>query len=101
MAFDTTPPRSAPQAVRAATRALLRPRLLARAAARLARHYDRARDLAGALPGQGGLPRAEIAARLATAEAALEQARRDEAPGYRPARHVHVLGALLAEADPG
>lgn len=81
----------------AAIRVLMRPRLLARAAGRVARQYARARDLPGALPGQTGLGPGEIRARLAAAEAGWERARRTGAPGYRPARHVQVLGALLAE----
>lgn len=96
MALDT-PDKPAQDAGSAAIRALLRPALLARAAARLARQYRRASDLPGALPGQHGLAPDQIRARLAAAEAALEEARRAGAPGYRPGRHVQVLGALIAE----
>jgi len=98
MAFDTTPSPAQRQPAHDATMALRRPQLLVRAAARLARQYQRARDLPGTAPGQGGSCRARIAATLATAELALEQARRDRAPGYRPGQHVRVLGALIAES---
>jgi len=87
MPLDTTPP--AP--------ALIRPALLARAAARVARGYRRDRDLSAALPGHHGLASAQRCARLAEVEAQHENARRAGAPGYRPVRHVLLLGALLAE----
>jgi hypothetical protein len=76
---------------------LLRPALLARAARRGAAMYRRGRDLPGAVAGLSALPREQIVPRLAEAEALCETARRARAPGYRPARHVQILSALLAE----
>ncbi|MGF1502148.1 MAG: DUF6477 family protein [Paracoccaceae bacterium] len=77
---------------------LMRPALLSRAASAAARAYRRDRDLPGAIPGLAGQPVATILGRLVSTEAAWEEARRQQAPGYRPARHVQVLSALLAEA---
>lgn len=74
-----------------------RPALLARAACTGAAAYARGRDLPGAVPGLLAQPGARILAKLAEAEARCEAARRERAPGYRPARHVQVLAALIAE----
>jgi hypothetical protein len=74
-----------------------RPALLARAAKAGARAYLRSRDLPGAVPGLVAQPEARILPRLAEAEARCEAARRAHAPDYRPARHVQILAALLAE----
>ncbi|MEM1276237.1 MAG: DUF6477 family protein [Pseudomonadota bacterium] len=80
------------------TEALMRPRLLIRTAKTGARLYRRKRDLRAALPGfQDGSAKA-ILARLTEAEAKCEMARRAKSPSYRPAHHVQVLSALLAEA---
>lgn len=102
-AFAQEPPRPAPkyspEAVALAF-PLTRPRLLARAARTGARLYCRERDLPGAVPGLLARPEAQILPRLAEAEARCEQARRSGAPDYRPARHVQILAALLAEAAP-
>ena len=74
----------------------LRPRLLAAAAARVARHYRRERDLPQLLPARDEAGES-LLVRLAAAEARSETARRAKAPGYRPSRHVALLGALIAE----
>jgi len=76
---------------------LMRPALLALAARRAAAQYRRKRDLPGAVPGLYGQADQVIRARLAKAEALFEEARRERRPGYRPARHVQILAALLAE----
>ncbi|MEM8790837.1 MAG: DUF6477 family protein [Pseudomonadota bacterium] len=77
---------------------MIRPRLLVRTARTGARMYRRARDLRGALPGVQESSAKAIINRLTEAEAKCEAARRAKAPGYRPAYHVQVLSALLAEA---
>lgn len=78
---------------------LRRPRLLSRAAREGAKLYKRDRDLHAALPGAAAPGGAEqIVARLMQAEAQIEADRRAHAAGYSPARHVHVLSALVAEA---
>ena len=77
---------------------LMRPALLVRTARRVAQGYCPARDVPPALPGPSDSP---IRVRLAQAEAHCEAARLAHAPGYRPARHVLLLGALMAETMPG
>jgi len=78
---------------------LIRPKLLIETARIGARLYRRERDLAAALPGMAGGPREQIVARLGEAERSCEEMRRQRAPGYRPAAHVQMLSALLAEAS--
>lgn len=85
---------------------LIRPALLIEAARIGARRYHRFRDLPGALPGAlpgtlsglGAKPREQIVGRLLEAECDWELLRRCLAPAYRPAKHVQVLAAYLAEA---
>lgn len=77
---------------------LERPSLLARTARKGARLYRRERDLPGAIPGLLARPDIQILPKLAEVEARCEDERRRGAPEYRPARHVQVLAALLAEA---
>lgn len=77
---------------------MMRPGLLARTARAGARLYRRERDLPGAIPGLLARPEAQILPRLAEAEARCENERRRGAVEYRPARHVQILAALLAEA---
>jgi hypothetical protein len=77
---------------------LIRPRLLIETARIGARLYRRERDLAAALPGIVTGPPAQVVARLGEAERACEELRRARSPAYRPAEHVLVLSALLAEA---
>ena len=74
-----------------------RPRILVRTARMGARQYRRRRDLPGAVPGLLARPAGEIVQRLVEAEARCEDDRRHRSPGYRPARHVQILAALLAE----
>lgn len=76
---------------------MLRPRLLIRAARWGARRYRRRRDLPAAVPGLLGRPETEILPALQRHEAESESMRRAGAPGYRPARHLQLLAALLAE----
>lgn len=79
---------------------LRRPRLLITAAKFGLVDYTRCRDLRQALRcgGMVVLPDAEDAVgRLLEAEAALEQMRRTHDAAWRPARHIAVLVALLAE----
>lgn len=77
---------------------LHRPATLALAARFGARRYRRGRDLPGAVPGLlAGAP-AAIIPRLFTEEARCEEARLAQSATYRPARHVQILSALLAEA---
>ena len=78
--------------------ALIRPRLLIETARIGARRYRRDRDLAAALPGFTGGPSLSIVARLREAERCCEKQRHARSPAYRPAIHVQVLSALLAEA---
>jgi hypothetical protein len=77
---------------------LSRPRLLAAAGRAAAALYRREKDLAGLIPG-GGATR-DVAGALMAAEAACEADRRAQAPRYAPARHVRLLGALIAETAP-
>lgn len=74
---------------------LIRPKTLIRTARIGARLYQRERDLAAALPDTGTAT--AIVARLQAAERHCESLRRDGSPAYKPARHVQVLAALLAE----
>ncbi|MBE0452130.1 DUF6477 family protein [Roseovarius autotrophicus] len=78
---------------------LCRPPLLVRAARIGAQAYVRERALPR-LFGPGHLPPTPSAlSRLIALEAAEEQARRTRATGYRAARHVEVLIALIGEAQ--
>ncbi|HUF86866.1 MAG TPA: DUF6477 family protein [Thermohalobaculum sp.] len=77
---------------------LIRPKLLIETARIGARLYRRERDLAGAVCGLAHASPEQIVARLSDAEHDCEALRRARAPTYRPAAHVQVLAALLAEA---
>ena len=77
---------------------LVRPKLLIETARIGARLYRRERDLAAALPGHTGRSLAQIVARLSEAERNCEELRAARSPAYRPAIHVQVLSALLAES---
>lgn len=77
-----------------------RPTILVNTAKIGARHYRRSRDLPGAIPGLLGQADSSIVPRLMEAEAKCEEARRAKSAGYRPAKHVQVLAALLAETAP-
>ncbi|MBY8977608.1 hypothetical protein KHP62_17480 [Rhodobacteraceae bacterium NNCM2] len=74
-----------------------RPKLLVRTARTGARLYRRERDLPGAVPGLLNKPEASILPQLIETEERCEAARRAKSPAYRPAHHVQVLSALLAE----
>jgi len=77
---------------------LRRPPLLVRAARIGMERYARATHLARIL-GPGALPAPPAAlAQLLELEAAEQAAREARAAGYRAARHVEVLIALMAEA---
>ena len=78
---------------------LIRPKLLIETARFGARHYRRERDLPGAIPGLLARALGQIVARLSEAERHCEELRRERSPAYRPARHVQILSALIAEAD--
>ena len=76
-----------------------RPRILAETAHFGARRYQRRRDLPGAVPGLlAGRPDA-ILPRLVDEERRCEAARVGRSAAYRPALHVQILSALLAEAS--
>lgn len=77
---------------------LIRPRLLIQTARIGARLYQRKRDLAAALPGHASGPDDRLVDRLADAEQDCEDLRQLRSPAYRPASHVQVLAALLAES---
>jgi hypothetical protein len=77
---------------------LRRPVTLAAAARFGARRYRRDRDLPGAVPGLLAGDPAAILPRLVAEERRCEQARRTRSSEYRPAQHVQILAALLAEA---
>lgn len=77
---------------------MLRPKLLVRTARIGARMYSRARDLPGAIPGLLSQPAEQILPRLIEAEARCEDERRVHSAAYRPAKHVQILAALLAES---
>jgi hypothetical protein len=86
------------QELRAKLDGLCRPPLLVQAARIGAGRYVRATHLARLL-GPGALPAPPAAlAQLLALEAAQEDARAARAAGYRAARHVEVLIALMAEA---
>ena len=78
-----------------------RPKILIRTARMAARLYRRDRDLPGAVPGLLAEAPAQILPRLVEEEERCETARRARAAGYRPARHVQILAALLAETAAG
>ncbi len=78
---------------------LIRPKLLIETARIGARLYRRERDLAGAIPGLSTAERGRIVTRLRDAQWHCEELRRGHSPAYRPARHVQILSALIAEAD--
>lgn len=79
---------------------LQRPQMMAEAARLCAARYIRARDLPGAVPGLlAGQPEA-ILPRLLEAEQRCEEERLTGDAAYRPARHLQILAALLAEAGP-
>lgn len=63
-----------------------------------ARRYCRERDLPGAVPGLLAGRRDAILPRLIVEERRCEEARLARCVTYRPARHVQILSALLAEA---
>ncbi len=77
---------------------LIRPRLLIETARIGARLYRRKRDLGSAISGFTGGSTATIIERLEEAERSCEEQRQTRSPAYRPAIHVQVLSALLAEA---
>lgn len=74
-----------------------RPRILVTTARLGAKRYIRQRDLPGAVPGLLAQPEQAILPRLAAAEERCEEERRAKSAGYRPALHVQILSALLAE----
>ena len=74
-----------------------RPRILVTTARLGAKRYDRQRDLPGAVPGLLAQADSAILPKLAEVEERCEQERRAKSAAYRPARHVQVLAALLAE----
>jgi hypothetical protein len=76
---------------------MLRPALMVRAARWAARRYRRRRDLPGAIAGLAAGPAERIVPALRRAEAEAEAMRRAGAPGYRPARHLQILAAMIAE----
>ena len=90
MPFDTT--------ANPSFETMIRPRLLVQTAKIGARLYKRERDLPGAVPGLLAQPEHRIMPRLIEAELKCEQDRRLRAAQYRPARHLQILSALLAEA---
>jgi hypothetical protein len=75
-----------------------RPRILAETARIGACRYRRRRDLPGAVPGLLGGSAEAILPRLVSEERRLEEARIGRSAAYRPALHVQILSALLAEA---
>ena len=75
-----------------------RPRILAETARLGARRYRRSRDLPGAVPGLLAGAAEAIVPRLVDEERRCEEARLGRSAAYRPALHVQVLSALLAEA---
>lgn len=80
---------------------LSRPKILVSTALDGAQRYRRQRDLPGAIPGLLSRPTDQIVPRLREAEAMCEENRRTRSAAYRPARHVQILAALLAECAPG
>ncbi len=79
---------------------LIRPKLLIDTARIGARLYRRERDLPGAIAGLSMAPPGRIVTRLRDAEWRCEELRRRRSPAYRPGRHVQILSALIAEAEP-
>src|SRR5690625_1135903 len=77
---------------------LKRPQVMAAAARFCAARYVRARDLPGAIPGLLAARADAILPRLLAAEHQCEEERRAGSAAYRPARHLQILAALLAEA---
>lgn len=75
-----------------------RPRILAETARIGAGRYRRRRDLPGAVPGLLAGTSDAILPRLVDEESRCEQARVGRSAAYRPAQHVQILSALLAEA---
>lgn len=73
-----------------------RPKMLARAARAAAKSYRRGRDCPRAVIAAS---EGEILPALAAEEERQETARRAKSPAYRPAGHVQILAALLAEAQ--
>jgi hypothetical protein len=76
-----------------------RPRILAESARFGARRYRRGRDLPGAVPGLLASGASAILPRLIDEERRCEEARVSRSAAYRPALHVQILSALLAEAS--
>lgn len=79
--------------------AMLRPRLLVKTARIGARMYARMRDLPGAIPGLLSQPPETILPKLIEAEAQCEAQRLAQSAAYRPAKHVQIFAALLAESE--
>jgi hypothetical protein len=77
---------------------ITRPQILAETARIGARRYRRVRDLPGAVPGLLASGADTILPRLADEERRCEEARIGRSAAYRPAVHVQILSALLAEA---
>lgn len=77
---------------------MFRPSILVQAARHAARAYRRDAHCPAFARAEGQV---EIISKLEPVEEALEEARRTRVPGYSPARHVHILGALLAERARG
>ena len=77
-----------------------RPKLLSRAARLGQVNYCRAKHLPKDLGRIDGLPRGGLVMRLAALEDELDRARRAGDAAYTVERHVQVLIALLAEAQP-
>jgi hypothetical protein len=78
---------------------MTRPRILAETAQIGARRYRRRRDLPGAVPGLLAGGAEAILPRLVDEERRCEEARIGRSAAYRPALHVQILSALLAEAE--
>ncbi len=76
---------------------LRRPRLLIEAAQIGRDAYCRDRDLPKLLGQQAGTGAAIV--QLLDQEAEVDAARRNRGRGYRPARHIGLLTALMSEAE--
>lgn len=76
---------------------MTRPRILAESARFGACRYRRGRDLPGAVPGLLASGADAILPRLIDEERRCEEARVGRSAAYRPALHVQILSALLAE----
>lgn len=81
-----------------ATFPMRRPKTLATCAQIGAQRYRRQRDLPNAVPGLLAGEARAILPRLVAEERRCEEARLARTAGYRPAEHVQILSALLAEA---